>query len=72
MIGEGMKVRFVPGFADSKTLTPEERRMYSVTGVVDSINWEHRHFCVEFGHEGTRQRETFLFGDIGTAVTIIG
>lgn len=72
MIGEGMKVRFVPSFNDSKTLTPQERREMSVTGVVTYINWEHQNFCVEFGHSGTKQRETFLFRDIGEAVTVIG
>ena len=72
MLGEGMNVRFVPSFNDSKTLTPQERREFSVTGKVVYINWEHGNFCVEFGHEGTKQRETFLFRDIGEAVSVIG
>jgi hypothetical protein len=72
MLGEGMRVRFVPGFNDSKTYTPEEWRMFSVTGKVVFINWEHENFCVEFEMNGTKQRETFLFRDVGQAVLVIG
>lgn len=70
MIGVGMKVRFVPNFADSEKFTPAERRAAQITGVIVFVNWEHEHFCVEYGNP--KQRETFLFRDIGKAVSVIG
>lgn len=72
MIGEGMKVQFVPAFLESKVLTPEERRDFTHTGTVTYINWEHRMFWVEFEAGGTKQREAFQFYDIGKQVKVIG
>lgn len=72
MIGEGMKVRFVPSFNDSVTYTPEERRAATITGTVVYINWVHKCLWVEFDCGGTKQREAFSFMDIGTAVTVCG
>jgi hypothetical protein len=72
MLGEGMKVRFVPSFKDNMKYTPQERRENSITGVISYINWENKNFCVEFNCGGTTQKETFKFVDIGQAVSVIG
>jgi hypothetical protein len=72
MLGEGMKVRFVPNFADSEKFTPGERRAAQITGEIVFINYEHGNFCVEFDTNGSKQRETFLFRDVGQAVSVIG
>ena len=72
MIGEGMKVRFVPGFNDSKVFSIEERRAARITGTVIHINWEHEWFTVEFDCGGTKQREAFKFCDIGSVVKVCG
>lgn len=72
MIGEGMKVRFIPAFAQSKIDDEAERRRKTVTGTIFMVNWEHRLFWVEFECGGTRQVESFQFMDIGQAVSICG
>ena len=72
MIGEGMKVLFIPGFNCSKMISPAERKAASITGIITYINWEHKCFWVEFDCGGTKQRETFKFVDVGTAVTVCG
>lgn len=72
MIGEGMKVQFVPSFAQSKIDTPEEAWAKHVTGTIIFVNWEHRVFFVEYYAGDTRQVETFQFFDIGKSVKILG
>lgn len=72
MIGEGMKVRFVPDFTDSSKYTPQERRQHEVTAKIVYINWEHRYFTVEWVSEGRTLRESFKFAYIGKVVSVIG
>ena len=72
MIGEGMKVRIVPSFADSDKFTPEERREASLTAVISYINWEHRYFTVEWNAFGKVYHESFKFSEIGRKVSVCG
>lgn len=70
MIGEGMKVRFVPLWAENKVFTPAERRAAQITGTVASINWEHKVFWIEYGEH--KALEAFKFSQIGTEVIVCG
>jgi plastocyanin len=72
MIGIGMKVRFVPSFADSVTFTPEERRAHTITGKVAWINWEHKTFGAEFQCGRGKMQETFKLSQLGEAVFVCG
>ena len=72
MIGEGMKVAFVPACNDSTVLSPAERRAATITGKVAYINHEHRYFTVEYGCGSKKQYESFNFHDVGKAVTVYG
>ena len=72
MIGAGMKVRFVPSFRDSVTLTPDERRVAMIHGKVAWINWEHKTFGVEFMCGQRKMQETFKLMDFGQAVFACG
>ena len=72
MIGEGMKVRFIPHFAESTKYTPEERREAAVTATVVYINWEHKCFTVEWESIGGTLRETFKLWEIGEKVKVVG
>lgn len=72
MIGEGMKVRFVPSFARGMNDSPEELAAKTITGTICYINWEHQNFTVEFDCGGTKQKESFRFWEIGKAVKVIG
>lgn len=72
MIGEGMKVRFVPHWNDSKTVTPAERKAAMITGTVVLINWENKVFWIEYGLDGRKQKEAFKFCQIGTEVIVCG
>ena len=72
MIGLGMKVRFVPMFSRSTIDTPAELRAKSVTGKIVSINWEHKHFNVEYPCGYGTQQECFKFFEIGERVSVIG
>jgi hypothetical protein len=72
MIGEGMKVRFIPMFAQSKIDDEAEKRRKTVTGTITYINWEHRMFWVEFDCGGSKQKESFHLWDIGNGVKLLG
>lgn len=72
MIKVGKKVRFVPSINDSVVLNPEERKLLMIPGYVRYVNWEHEWFEVEFDCGGTKQRESFKFCDIGSAVKVCG
>lgn len=72
MIGIGMKVRFVPSFAENATFTPEERMANTITGKVAWINWEHKTFGVEFPCGRDKMKETFKMSQLGEAVKAIG
>ena len=69
----GKKVRFIPAFvprecpANAKTQKPD-----SVTGRVVHVNQEHGHFTAEYGWEGSKQKESFKFSQIGKDVTVCG
>ena len=72
MIGEGMKVRFVPCFDIRRTDDMAEIRSKTVTGTISYINWEHKMFLVEYPSGGTTQRESFKFWQIGSEVQLCG
>lgn len=72
MIGEGMKVRFVPYYAYSQIASTEENWRNAVTGTICYINWEHKYFTVEYDCGGTIQKESFKFWEIGKAVKLCG
>ena len=72
MIGEGLKVRFIPTFARNMHDTIEELAEKTITGTICYINWEHQNFTVEFDCGGTKQKESFRFWEIGKAVKVIG
>lgn len=69
----GRKVRFIPAFvprdcpANANTQKPEY-----VTGRVVYVNQKHRYFTAEYGWEGSKQRESFKFSQIGKDVTVCG
>lgn len=68
MIGEGMKVRFVP----VAQICDGDKHKGSTTGIVVYINWKHKYFTVEYGIEGQKQHESFKFDQVGKDVRIIG
>ena len=72
MIGEGMKVRFVPLFNRAEHDSQAETRAKSITGKIVYINWEHKFFMVEYGCGDSKQRESFKFFEIGERVSVIG
>ncbi len=72
MIGEGMKVRFVPAFAPKADWYMPTRDGEYVTGTITYINWEHKHFVAEFDCGDSKQRESFKFSEIGERVSVIG
>lgn len=72
MIGEGMKVQFIPATLPSGILTPAEKKKAMVVGTVDYINYQHKYFSVAYKCGKTKQHESFKFCDIGKTVTIIG
>ena len=72
MIGEGMKVRFVPMFNRGALDSEEEIRSKSITGTIVYISWEHKYFTVEFKCGDSIQRESFKFFEIGERVSVIG
>ena len=72
MIGEGMKVRFVPYDLESEKLTDEDRLEATRIAKVVYINWEHRYFTTEWSANGAKRRESFKFSEIGKKVFICG
>lgn len=72
MIGEGMKVRFIPSFAQSRVDDEAEKRRKTVTGTITYINWEHKIFWCEFECGNTKLTEAFKLCDIGTEVQLCG
>ena len=72
MIGEGMKVRFVPMFNRGEKDTEAEIKANSITGKIVYINWENKFFMVEFKCGDSIQRESFKFFEIGERVSVIG
>lgn len=72
MIGEGMKVRFIPCVIKDSKFTPEERRAAHVTGKVVYINWEHKYFTAEYEMGGEKHKESFKFWQIGKEVKVSG
>lgn len=69
MLGEGMKVRFVPFYNLSQHLTNDDNWRNAITGTIIYINWEHHFFTVEYSQN---QRENFKFHQIGNEVRICG
>ncbi len=72
MIGEGVKVRFVPTCLHNMHDDHAEVRRKTITGTIFLVNWEHRVFWVEYESGGTRQVEAFQFWDIGKTVKLCG
>lgn len=71
MIGEGMKVRFVPAASVGDHMGWQRKRE-AVVGTIVHINWQHKHFTAEYDCGGSKQKENFKFCDIGEAVIICG
>ena len=72
MIGIGMKTRFVPYCNIRDHDTDLDWRAKSITGTIVSINWEHKHFNVEYQCGSSKQQECFKFFEIGERVSVIG
>ena len=70
MIGEGMKVRFVPHLDINQIASKQENWSRAVTGTICYINWEHKFFLVEYGE--AKQKECFKFWQIGAEVKLCG
>ena len=70
MIGQGMKVRFIPATLPSGIFTPAEKKKATIVGTVVYINWEHRYFTAEYDCGETKQYESFKFCDIDENVHI--
>lgn len=68
-VAMGQKVRFDP-FAHITFQGIADLRDENVTGTVVMVNEPHRWFLVEYGKQ--KQRISFNFCDIGTAVKICG
>ena len=64
MIGEGMKVRFVP----VAQICDGDKHKGSTTGTVVYIKWKHKYFTVEYECEKVKQRESFKFDQVGKDV----
>ena len=66
----GKKVRFTPAFVPKECsfTGPVEK----VTGKVVYVNRKHRYFTAEYGWEGSKQRESFKFCQIGKDVVVCG
>ena len=71
MIGEGMTVSFVPSFAPKSDWAMDRDDSEYVTGTIDYINWEHKHFIVVFDCGGIKMRESFKFSQIGKDITVL-
>lgn len=70
MIGEGVKVQFIPSHHKwDKEGQPDVK---VVTGRIAKVNWTSRVFFVEYKCGDTIQTEAFKFWDIGKSVTILG
>jgi hypothetical protein len=72
MIGEGLRVRFVPVSAINNDQYHFKGKKDAVDGKIVYINWQHKYFTAEYDCCGSKQKESFQFCDIGKAVTIIG
>jgi hypothetical protein len=70
MLGEGMKVRFVPYYEFRVRDDDAETRQKTITGTIVYINWEHQFFVVEYGDK--KLKESFKFHQIGREVKICG
>lgn len=68
----GQEVSFIPAWVSDGNYSPEERQEVTVTGKIASINWEHRHFLVEYSCGSVTERESFHFRDVGQAVKVCG
>lgn len=69
MVKVGQKVRFDPyGYVEG--FGSLDIRGNEVVGIVVLVNHKHRWFSVVYGEP--QQRTSFLFSDIGEAVTICG
>lgn len=67
----GKKVRFIPAFVP-KEVGFNQQKPDHVTGRVVYVNREHGYFTAEYGWEGSKQRESFKFSQIGKDVTVCG
>ena len=72
MIGQGVKVQFVPACLQCMHDTPLDIRDKTVTCTIILVNWENRVFFAEYESGGTRQVEAFQFFGIGKSVKILG
>ena len=72
MVNIGQRVRFVPGFIKSGTMSEEEKRKESVTGKVSYVNRRTKTFWVKYPCGNTTMTETFKFTDIGSEVKVLG
>jgi hypothetical protein len=72
MMGEGIKVRFVPSSLESEKLTAEDRRRLAVTATVVYVNWEHKYFTCAWTANDAKRRESFKFSEIGKKVKVCG
>ena len=71
MVEIGEKVRFVPSFVPKECNFSTAPNEY-VKGKVVYVNHNHKYFTAEYGWEGSLQRESFKFSQIGKDVLICG
>ena len=68
----GKKVRFTPAFVPGDCAANKGVKPEAVTGKVVYVNRKHRYFTAEYGWEGSKQRESFKFCQIGKYVVVCG
>lgn len=72
MIGEGVRVQFVPSSLESDKLSAADRKRLAITATVVYINWEHTYFTCAWSADGVKRRESFKFSEIGKKVKVCG